>query len=208
MRDMLLPVFTGMIEKIKPGLPNHTVLDEFISLKNLYLEHHRHYHNWHHISKIWGEFDNARHLFHDSLAAEFALFYHDCIYTPTINQPCNEIASYQRAEFVLRKLGMIDIHFLIRVEFNILYAVNDQYEGHDSILFKDMDYTILGKPHKEYEEYRKNISKEYIFAPMEERVTFLQSLLTRKKIFRSEYFHNLYEEHARKNIKHELESIV
>jgi predicted metal-dependent HD superfamily phosphohydrolase len=156
---------------------------------------------------MWGEFDNARHLFHDPLAAEFALFYHDCIYTPTLIKSCNELASYQRANYVLQKLMVTDVRIIVRVQSNILYEIDDQYENHDSILFKDMDYSILGKPHEEYEEYRKNITKEYSFASTEDRGAFLQSLLARKKVFRSQYFHALYEEQAHENIKHELKEL-
>lgn len=208
MRDMLLPVFKSMIEKIKPKVSAHITLDEFIDLKNLYLEHHRHYHNWHHIAKMWGEFDNARHLFLNPLAAEFALFYHDCIYTPAIVGSCNEVASYQRAHYVLQKLEVTDVHFIVQVQSNILFEIDDQYENHDSILFKEMDYSILGKPHKEYEDYRKHIAKEYSFATIEDRRAFLQSLLARKKVFHSQYFHDLYEEQAHENIERELKELL
>lgn len=209
MKNMLFTTFSSLLLKINPKLQPKDIMPLYYSLRNLYSEPHRFYHNINHIIKMWGEFDDARHLFKDPVAAEFALFYHDCIFTPSLLDEGNERASDARAEFILSILGMHerDYFFYARVKSNILYCIDDDYENSDAILFRDMDYAILGKSKKEYDEYRANIKKEYFFAPVDYRIAFLESLLAKKRIYGSEYFHNKYEKKARLNIKRELEII-
>jgi predicted metal-dependent HD superfamily phosphohydrolase len=159
---------------------------------------------------MWGEFDDARHLFKDPVAVEFALFYHDCIYTPYAytENGHSEWASCDRAVYTLSTIKCdINVSFYWRIKSIILYCIDDIYETSDSILFKDMDYAILGKSKKEYNEYRANIKKEYFFAPVDYRVAFLKSLLAKRRIYGSDFFYNKYEKKARLNIERELKLI-
>ena len=204
---MLYTIYSNLLLKINPELQQKDIIPLYNSLLNLYSEPHRFYHTIQHITQMWKEFDDARHLFKNPVAAEFALFYHDCIYTPSLIESGNEIASFNRANLILTILRRDEFPFLAAVQFNILYCIDDIYETHDAILFKDMDYAILGKSKKEYDEYCANIKKEYFFAPVDYRIAFLESLLAKKRIYGSDFFYNKYEKKARENIKRELKLI-
>lgn len=76
----------------------------------------------------------------------------------------------------------------------------------------DLDLSILGKSKVEYENYYKNVRKEYKIYPdfmyNKGRIKALKSILESDKIFKTDFFIHKYEEKARENINLEIEILT
>lgn len=75
----------------------------------------------------------------------------------------------------------------------------------------DIDLTIFGKDEKTFFEYDDNIRKEFAWVPYDEykqrRIDILKRFLSRKEIYHTEQFRNLYESQARKNLVRAIEKL-
>lgn len=92
------------------------------------------------------------------------------------------------------------------IEYSKTYS--DLIISHLPNLFRDIDNMILGSDWKTYKKYFKNIRKEYkkigYFRYRFGRIKFISDMLNSTSIFRTNEYHNKYEEIARKNLKKEL----
>jgi predicted metal-dependent HD superfamily phosphohydrolase len=79
----------------------------------------------------------------------------------------------------------------------------------ESKIFHDIDYSVLGKDKETYLQYSKYIKFENEFFPdyNEKRMSLLQSLLKKRRIYLHDYFYDKYEKQARINIANEIESL-
>jgi len=73
-------------------------------LTQAYAEPHRHYHNQQHIAECLAEFDAARHLAHQPIAVDLALWFHDAVYDPKASD--NEEQSTALAKSCLEAAGL------------------------------------------------------------------------------------------------------
>jgi predicted metal-dependent HD superfamily phosphohydrolase len=81
----------------------------------------------------------------------------------------------------------------------------------DLSFFIDLDLSILGSSAETYNNYCKNVRKEYTWVPdmlyKPGRMKVLQHFLNMEKIFKTEVFYNLFETKARENLRAEIDAI-
>jgi predicted metal-dependent HD superfamily phosphohydrolase len=84
-------------------------------------------------------------------------------------------------------------------------------EDNDTNLFTDADLSVLGAPWEAYQEYYRQIRKEYAIYPdllyKPGRRKVLQHFLDLPAIFKTAAFHTRYEGQARENLFRELETL-
>jgi predicted metal-dependent HD superfamily phosphohydrolase len=82
---------------------------------------------------------------------------------------------------------------------------HDAGANEDAAVTVDIDLSILGQTEERFREYEAQIRREYgwvpkmIFAP--KRAEILAGFLRRDRIYRTDWFHDKYEERARRNLE-------
>lgn len=136
----------------------------------------------------------------------FSIFYHDIIYNATSKD--NEEKSAELAKTRLEKLN-ISNEKTARIYYRILATKSHKKsEDSDTNFLHDADLAILGQDWEIYENYTKQIRKEYsiypdfLYNPGRKKV--LTHFLEFEEIFKTDYFKEKYEDKARENIQREL----
>lgn len=191
----------------------------------LYSEPHRHYHNLSHVQHLLSLFETYLSEFHDPQSLEAAIWFHDAVYDPRAKAPQNEMQSAQLAVEMLPEAG-VDPARVEKVKemieataghgsgssFVSSSSVKGKGPDRDMALFLDMDLSILGAAREVYDEYERNVRKEYDFVSEEDwrngRGQFLKSVLEGGVIFQTELFRGLFEGRARENIRRSLDSLA
>ncbi len=183
--------------------------DVFDALVNAYSEKHRHYHNQSHIDAVLRHLDDVWPLADKPHEIELALWFHDAIYEPFSSS--NELDSANWAgEFLGAHSRSKDeikrIHDMIMATLHI-----DREVTSDEALMVDIDLTILGSRDEVYDEFEKNIRKEYRLVPFflyrSKRKEILRNFLDRDCIYKKSHFYDLLEKQARANIVRAIESL-
>jgi predicted metal-dependent HD superfamily phosphohydrolase len=166
----------------------------------------RHYHNWHHIQAMLQQLDVVKHLLFDYHTALFAGFYHDAVYN--VLKHNNEVKS---AELAVLHLAQMKVPFLQQQQCTELILATQHHvlsSNNDCNYFTDADLSILGSPPAEYQHYVAAIRKEYAIYPdilyNKGRHKAMAHFLQMERIFKTDFFAELYEVQARENIKWEL----
>ena len=178
----------------------------FDDLMHCYREPWRTYHALPHVEAMFAEFDAFRgseeSRFVDSAAVEMSAWYHDAIYYPLAKD--NEERSAELFRMVGECSGLTD-HFIQKVVLGIL-ATKHQRVSDDLTIrtLCDLDLTILGYPETSFDEYERQIRKEYVSVPEDQfragRSSILRMFTLRPSIYSMRFFHEKYEEQARKNL--------
>lgn len=183
--------------------------DLFYQLINAYNDKNRAYHNINHIKLCLSEFDQVQDRLKNPKEVELAIWFHDVIYDP--KSAYNEEES---AKFAVLKLNNYETTCIRidRVKDLILSTKHDRtINTSDAEYLIDIDISIFGYPPKIYEDYEKNIRKEYKWVPdtiyRKKRMELLISFLSRDKIYYTNYFSNKYERQSRSNLKEALKSL-
>ncbi len=182
----------------------------FKMLDVLYSDKNRFYHNWDHIKNCLDEFSAARYLAVHTNEVELALWFHDAIYDTRAKD--NEEQSALMAYHVCIAAGLHQL-FTERVKRRILVTNHIVVpENIDEKLMVNIDLSILGKPADEFDEYEKNIRKEYSRVVLEEeykkgRKDILQGFLDRPVIYSIDLFKDKYEEQARENLEKSIKQL-
>lgn len=168
----------------------------------------RHYHNLSHIKNMLNQADNIK----DSISSYndflFAIWYHDIIYKPTKkdNEEKSAILARKRLKTLkIKETSLKNIENLIlsTQKHEILLQNNN-----DNALLLDIDLSILGSDWKTYQNYTKNIRKEYSIYPnfmyKKGRKKVLEHFLKRKALYFTENYRTNFEEQARKNLLKEI----
>ncbi len=167
-----------------------------------YSERHRHYHTVNHIDDCLQKLDWAKHLANDARAIEIAIWFHDAIYKPFSSS--NELDSANWAWTFLSQQNIsqsfVDlVHRLIMATLH-----NAQNLEHDALLLVDIDLSILGEQEESYQQFEKDVRKEYRWVPSliyrKKRCDILSSFVARERIFSNQDFFDRYEERARINL--------
>ncbi|WP_159799992.1 hypothetical protein [Flavobacterium sp. MK4S-17] len=171
-----------------------------------YTSRARHYHTLQHLENIFKELCECYDEISDWDTILFSLFYHDVIYNSSKKD--NEEKSVDVAVKCLLQINYhshrIDL-CCQEIMATKSHTINDNY---DVNLFTDADLSILGYSWEKYEEYYKQVRKEYsiypdfLYKPGRKKV--LQHFLDMESIFKTEFFKNKYENTARTNIQKEL----
>ena len=178
----------------------------FQELAARYSEPHRAYHTLAHVSHCLDEFEAVRTQARDPAAVELALWMHDAVYDPRAKD--NEEKSAGLAIVILRHAGLPEalgstVADMIRASTH--RAVPDDS---DTRLFADIDLSILGQPAPVFDEYERQVRREYAWVPealfRAGRGAIVRSFLERPAIYGTDCFRAKYEEAARANLTRSL----
>lgn len=140
---------------------------------------------------------------------KLAIWYHDIIYKSTKkdNEEKSAFFSENRLksiDFNKKRLEIIK-KLIISTKKHQLILI----ENKDNDILLDLDLSILGSNWKTYQQYIKNIRKEYkiypnfMYNPTRKKV--LKHFLNRENLYFTERFQNQFENQARKNIEKEIQ---
>jgi predicted metal-dependent HD superfamily phosphohydrolase len=174
-----------------------------------YTSKKRYYHTLTHLENLVTELWSLRNCIEDWDCILFSIAYHDIIYN-TLNKDNEE----KSAAFAAEQLRTISFpgQRIDRCVAQILatksHAVS---EDSDANLFTDSDLSVLGSDWNVYDQYARNIRKEYSFYPdllyKPGRKKVLQHFLSMERIFKTEQFFSRFEDKARKNLLQEFETL-
>lgn len=166
----------------------------------------RHYHTLQHLENLLLQLHEVKdHIKHWNTVL-FSLYYHDVIYNALkIN---NEEKS---AEFAQSRMQLISVPrpIIKNCVQQILATKKHEISDDEEInFFTDADLSILGQQWNVYEEYYKNVRKEYslfpdlIYIPGRKKVVL--HFLQMERIFKTDFFFNKFELQAKENLQKEL----
>ncbi|MHB1163345.1 MAG: HD domain-containing protein [Minisyncoccota bacterium] len=174
-----------------------------------YSEPHRTYHTLEHIGHCLDEFEQVRYLTTNPDAVELALWYHDVIYD-TKAKDCEERSAMLAVEMVRRALLPDNLGQSI---INLITATKHTAAPTDTDvqLLVDIDLSILGQSKNKFDEYERQIRKEYEWVPKDVfvagRSAILKSFINRPTIYSTQFFRHKYETQAQRNIARSLASL-
>ncbi|MEJ8803819.1 HD domain-containing protein [Pontibacter sp. H249] len=178
-------------------------------LEQAYTSEGRYYHNLNHLAYMLELAEKYKHesIKYDLL--QFAIFYHDIVYTPT--QTDNEEKSAQLAEEQLHQISLPEDE-IAQVKSMILSTKNHQQNNNITTDFLlDLDLAILGAGWQKYNVYRQAIRKEYSMYSdatyQTGRQSILQRFLAQPYIFKTPFFRERLELQARENLRMELDML-
>jgi predicted metal-dependent HD superfamily phosphohydrolase len=180
-----------------------TTFDELIAA---YSEFGRFYHTLNHLEECFSHFDSAHRLARFAAEIEIAIWFHDAIYNTHRND--NEENSATWAVNVIRDSGLLP-EVAKRIGDLILATKHKvKPDSADASLFVDVDLSILGASSDRFDEYEKQIRREYAWVPenefRQERAKLLREISARKHIYFTEFFRMRLEDTARENLKRSL----
>jgi predicted metal-dependent HD superfamily phosphohydrolase len=169
----------------------------------------RHYHTLQHLAACLLEFDGARGLAQKAGEVELALWFHDAVYRTYRKD--NELRSAEwAAEFLSGRGAAADAVARVRGHVLATPHASVELEG-DAALAVDIDLSILGRPPAVYDEFERNVRKEYWWVPRRRfaaaRRAILQSFLDRPSIYHWPHFREHYEVDARANLARALAAL-
>ena len=162
----------------------------------------RHYHSLGHLEACLREFDQVRDLAVNAGEVELALWFHDVVYRTWA--PNNETRSAVFAAEIMGR-GGAESGAIERVIAAIMATRHQGKEPNgDAALVVDVDLSILGQPEDVYQEFERNVRREYWWVPRRRyaagRCAILESFLKRTSIYRYPEFQRRYEVAARVNL--------
>jgi predicted metal-dependent HD superfamily phosphohydrolase len=180
----------------------------YAKLTEAYAEPARRYHNQQHIAECLAEFDAARQLAQQPVAAELALWFHDAVYDPKAGD--NEEQSAALAKRCLEAAGRADLARTVAI-LVMATKLHGTDAGPDAALVVDVDLSILGKGEARFAEYETQIRQEYSWVPKlvfkPKRAKILQRFLDRERIYTHEHFVTRYEQSARRNLEDSIRKL-
>ncbi len=168
----------------------------------------RRYHTLAHLASCLDEFDAARHLAQSPAEVELALWYHDAVYrTWRVDNESLSAEWAQRFVHAVAGEGAAD-----RVRDLVLATAHQAHSPvEDAALVVDIDLSILGKPAPEYDEFERNVRREYWWVPRRRfahaRGRILGSFLERPFIYNWPEFRDRYETTARSNLQRAMKAL-
>ncbi len=179
----------------------------YASLVEAYSEKHRYYHNNSHIEAVLKHLESTYTLADQPTEIEAALWFHDAIYKPFSST--NELDSANWAAIFLTKNGCVQT-LVDRVHSLIMATLHtNSTNSRDEKLVVDIDLSILGCNSSVYEEFEKNVRKEYKWIPgfiyRKKRKEILNTFLNKERIYFHDHFHERLEEQARRNIRNTIQ---
>jgi len=203
LRKSFSHLFVGMdLQKIEIELL-------FSELIEMYEQEGRYYHNLKHIERMLSFLERRVDRIEDWVSIQLAVWFHDCIYD--IHDSKNEERSADFARKRLSDLGISE-DLVEKVADLILltkkHEITTKYFNYDTKIFLDSDLISLGGSFEEYSKIFERIKKEYSEIPSEVfkngRRIFLQSILSKPRIFYTDEMFVEFEQDARRNLEKEL----
>jgi len=204
-KNDLKDIFKGIIMKFckDPGRADSL----WTEVENNYTGGDRHYHNLDHLDNFYNQLLKCRAETGDWETLVLAMVYHDVIYNSPDHK--DEERSAELAVERLRSAKVPDDKIEKCRGLILATKAHALSADKDTNLFNDGDMSILGLDRNIYKEYVKNVRLEYGSSPQFDagRKKVLKYFLGMDRIFKTEVFHNLYENAARANIQWELDSL-
>lgn len=201
---MLKETFIQLISS--PATEDRLVKQLWQEIEDNYSDKKRHYHTLQHLENLLLLLQQVKEYIKDWNTILFSLYYHDVIYNAL--KRTNEEKS---AEFAKIKMQLIGVpQPAIEKCVQQIMATKDHFVSDDSDtnFFTDADLSILGQPWEIYEQYFKNVRKEYslypdlIYTPGRKKV--LQHFLQMERIFKTDFFFTRFELQAKENLQREI----
>jgi predicted metal-dependent HD superfamily phosphohydrolase len=175
-------------------------------IEKVYTTKLRYYHNLAHLEYMAERAIQYKDALTDFDTVMFSIIYHDIIYNTRRHD--NEQKSADTARDRLTQLG-VPTEKITKCQQQII-ATKDHNDNvdEDTNFLVDFDLAILGDTPEKYQYYTKQIRREYSIYPdflyKKGRKKVLQHFLAMDSIFKTDEFHNNYEQQARKNLTTEL----
>lgn len=205
---LLKETFTNLLKNYTDEI---NLINKFwIEIENKYTSNERYYHTLEHLDNFLEQLLDIKTEFKNWESILFGLYYHDIIYD--IAKSDNEQKS---AEFAEKRMIKISVSGKIIEKCNDLILSTKSHKKSvylDINYFTDADLSILGQSGNRYEQYCKNVRKEYAIYPDHlynpGRKKILTYFLSMDRIFKTDFFFHKFEKQARYNIKNELDNIL
>ena len=170
----------------------------------------RHYHTTAHLTACLREFDTARGLSARPAEVELALWFHDAIYRPYRSD--NEIRCAAWATAFMRSHGA-SIDATTRVRDLVLATQHNTGDmTGDCALVTDVDLSILGQSQVAYDEFERNVRREFWWVPKKRyaraRTRVLRSFLSRPTLYFWPSFRDRCETAARDNLERAIATLT
>jgi predicted metal-dependent HD superfamily phosphohydrolase len=184
--------------------------ETFSRLQSAYAQKHRAYHTSQHIDECLLLLDELKHLAAHPAEVECALWFHDAIYEP-MSKSNEERSANWMADFGGR-VGVVP-EALARIRAHIMATRHVALPAEDdSRLVVDIDLAILGADPSRYDEFERNVRREYRWVPgivyRPKRAAILQSFLDRPRIYHWEPVYGLFEAKARTNVSGAIQTLT
>lgn len=186
-----------------------TVKHAYDRLCARYAEPQRHYHTLAHVQHCLETFDALRDEAENPDAVEMALWFHDAVYDP--RRKDNESQSADLATVVL-DVGGFPSSFIDTVHGLVLATIpgTPPHDADGAVLI-DCDLAILGASPEAFDEYERQIRREYDFvAPLAfvaGRMALIHRLLALPSIYVTQAMRLGCEPHAQANLRRSRERL-
>ena len=182
--------------------PTPALLDLGHALLVRYAETHRHYHTLAHLDACLDQARDARSACERAGEVEFALWFHDAIYDTRRSD--NEQRSAEWAQQSALAAG-IDAAAAKRIHALVMATRHAALPATgDAALLVDIDLSILGAESARFDEYEREVRREYHWVPefmfQFKRRQLLREFLLRRQIFATPRYHDALEARARANL--------
>lgn len=176
-------------------------------IEDNYSEKKRHYHTLQHLENLLPLLLQVKENIKDWNTILFSFYYHDVVYNALKRN--NEEKS---AEFAQSRMQLIGAPgpMIEKCVQQILFTKDHLFsDDNDTNFFTDADLSVLGQDWGVYENYFKQVRKEYslfpdlIYIPGRKKV--LRHFLQMERIFKTDFFFNKFELPAKQNLQKELD---
>ena len=181
------------------------------NLRDRYAEPHRHYHTQAHIDALLGHLAAHRQLAREPRHIEAAIWYHDVVYDPRRDD--NEVCSADVVRFELMSIGWLGVdveRVALMVEATQTHLADEA--DTDTLLFLDLDLSVLAAPPAAYDAYAVAIRAEYQWVPDDAyragRAAVLRTFAERSVLYRTPELRAAWEAGARANLARELATLT
>lgn len=182
------------------GLPENDATYE--TLIEAYSEKHRHYHSLAHIEACFRHLEAVRESLDNPHEVKLALWFHDVIYKPF--SATNEEDSADMARDFLEGQG-VAADIVERI-YELIILTKDQSKptSNDGQYMLDIDLSILGQTPPVYDQFEKDVRKEYRLVPgfmfRKKRKEILQKFLSSERLYFTDHFYERLEAQAKDNL--------
>jgi predicted metal-dependent HD superfamily phosphohydrolase len=183
------------------------IADLWNDVNQAYTGRKRHYHDLSHLENLLMQLSVVHEDVENWNALLFTLYYHDIVYDA--KKKNNEELSADWAKKVMTQIG-VDKK-TVNLTFNQIIATK-QHETSaniDTNYFLDADLSILGSTWSNYERYYQGVREEYKMYPKvmynPGRKKVMRHFLEMDRIFKTDYFYQMFEQSARANIQQEID---
>lgn len=175
-----------------------------------YSEPHRHYHTQQHLAECFEKVQDIISLAAHPAEVLVGLWFHDAIYDTQRHD--NEQRSADWARSAARELGA-RAESAERIHELIMFTRHSaEPTGVDAQVLVDADLSILGAQPARFQEYETQVRSEYAWVPeavfRSTRARILKEFLGRPRLYCTACFRERYEDQARRNLQHSLESLA